>query len=55
MHEHFTANLGVGGPKEMGTPDETTVNNIKVACQADSSFMVTNSRNGHYKDYGPHK
>src|SRR6202171_2506738 len=54
-HEQFIANLGVRGQKDSGVPDETTVNYIKVAARSDGSFTVTNSRNGHYKDYGPHK
>jgi competence protein ComEC len=53
--EQFIANTGVGGTKETGVPDETMVNYIKLAAQADGSFTVTNSRNGHHKDYGPHK
>jgi competence protein ComEC len=53
--EQLIANLGVGGTKDSGVPDETTVNYIKVAARSDGSFTVTNSRNGHYKDYGPHK
>jgi competence protein ComEC len=53
--EQFIANLGVGGTKETGVPDETTVNYIKAAARADGSFTVTNSRNGNHKDYAPRK
>jgi competence protein ComEC len=53
--EQFIANLGVGGTKDTGVPDETIVNYIKVSARTDGSFTVTNSRNGLHKDYGPHK
>jgi competence protein ComEC len=51
--EQFIANTGVGGTKDSGVPDETTVNYVKLTAQADGSFTVTNSRNGYHKDYGP--
>jgi competence protein ComEC len=53
--EPFIANTSVGGTKESGVPDETMPNVIKVSAQADGSFSVTNTRNGHHKDYEPHK
>ena len=53
--EQFIANLGVGGTKDTGVPDENPVNYIKVSARTDGSFTVTNSRNGLHKDYGPHK
>jgi competence protein ComEC len=53
--EQFIANLGVGGTPATGVPDEGAVYYIKVAARADGSFAVTNTRNGHHKDYGPHK
>jgi competence protein ComEC len=53
--EPLIANLGGGGTKESGVPNETTANYIKLAARPDGSFTVTNSRNGHSKDYGPHK
>jgi competence protein ComEC len=53
--EQFIANLGVGGTKDTGVPDENPVNYIKVSARTDGSFTVTNSRNGFHKEYGPHK
>ena len=53
--EQFIANTGVGGTKETGVPDETTVNYIKAVAQPDGSFTIFNSRNGYHKDYGPQK
>src|SRR5450759_4795841 len=36
--EQFIANLGVGGTKDTGVPDEATVNYIKVSARTDGSF-----------------
>src|ERR1700736_2961840 len=46
--EQFIANTGVGGTKETGVPDETTVNYIKAVAQPDGSFTIFNSRNGYH-------
>jgi hypothetical protein len=45
--DDFIANVG-GGPTER-------VPNIRLAANPDSSFTVTNSRNGFTKNYPPHK
>jgi competence protein ComEC len=55
MPEQFIANTGVGGTLLTGVPNEETPNYIKVAAKADGSFVVTNTRNGFHKEYGPHK
>src|ERR1700676_127089 len=52
--EQLIANLGVGGTKDSGVPDETSVNHIKLVARADGSFTVMNSRNGFHKEYGAH-
>jgi hypothetical protein len=52
--EQLIANLGVGGTKDSGVPDETSVNYIKLVARADGSFTVMNSRNGFHKEYGAH-
>jgi len=53
--EQLIANLGVGGTKDSGVPDETSVNYIKLMARSDGSFVVMNSRNGFHKEYGAHK
>jgi beta-lactamase superfamily II metal-dependent hydrolase len=53
--EQFLANLGTGGTKDSGVPDESPANYIKLSARADGSFTMTNSRNGFSKEYGPRK
>jgi competence protein ComEC len=52
--EKFIANLGVGGTKESGVPDEGTPNYIKMTAMPDGSFTLTNTRNGYQKQYDRH-
>jgi len=51
--EQFIANLGTGGTKDSGVPDETEANYIMLAARPDGSFTVTNGRNGYSKEYPP--
>ena len=53
--EQLIANLGVGGTKDSGVPDEKTANYIKLVARADGSFTVMNSRSGFQKEYAAHK
>ncbi|MGH9679728.1 MAG: ComEC/Rec2 family competence protein [Candidatus Acidiferrales bacterium] len=52
--KEFIANLGVGGTKDSGVPNEGTPSYIKMTAMPDGSFTLTNSRNGFHKEYGPH-
>jgi competence protein ComEC len=52
--EQLIANMGIGGTKESGVPEEGTPNYIKLTANPDGSFTITNTRNGYSKDYGPH-
>jgi hypothetical protein len=54
---HFAMDAGDNNSSEqfISNPDETTANYIQVTAKPDGSFRVTNSRNGFYKDYPPHK
>jgi len=54
---HYAVDAGDNNSPEqfIANPDETTANYIQVTAKPDGSFRVTNSRNGYYKDYNPHK
>ena len=52
--QQFIANLGTGGTKDSGVPDEIVANYIMLAARPDGSFTLTNSRNGYSKEYSTH-
>jgi competence protein ComEC len=53
--EQFIANLGTGGTKESGVPDEASANYIMLAARPDGGFTLTNGRSGYSKEYPARK